>query len=386
MPWPSARLLLVSALVLGACDAADPAPATPPSAPPADATAALFDDAFRGLAPADADAEPAVSKGGYTVETIDYDPAYDGPQAERRDLQLYLPTGRKPYPWVLYVHGGGYQKVNPHRGHDVALGLVREGYAVALVGYRLSPGVGQAFDPDRIRHPDHVRDLAAATRWMVDHASEYGMHPHRRALIGHSSGAHLASVLLANPTFLAEQGLRTSDWDAAVLLDGLGYRIDDTIWRFRGAMPDYSRGVFGVDRVRQRPAGARPVGYNAGALYDVASEDSAEPSGAWLYPELTSGPGEPEAYAAPHALNLSPYYNAAAGDPVAPVLTVYGTAPGRRHSAEQFRDVVLTNAGVAASFASGLTHNQHVTLFDGYSVKAQAYRQAVVGWLTAHVR
>lgn len=314
-----------------------------------------------------------------------YDSLFSGPQAERRQVEVFVPAGAGPHPWVLYVHGGGYRHVRPSRGEPVAEVLQAAGVAAALVGYRLSPEADTAA-PDRVRHPDHVRDLATATRFLVDHAATFRLDPDRRGVVGHSSGAHLGALLLANPTFLAERGLRTADWDAGVLLDAVEYRLDDFVARTRPAMPPSTETVFGVTRTRTPPsADARPVGYRDGPLYDVATDPAQDASGPWLYPALLSADGAPERLARPHPLNLSPYHNIAAGDDVAPLLLVFGVTPDRERAAHQLRDAVRAQGGVAEAYdARPLNHGQMVHAFG--DAQAAAYRETVLAWLDRHLR
>ena len=370
--WPAA----LAALCLGALAACDAGPADRPPVP-ADGVrppVEVTNPSTRGrLAP------PALRV------TLRVDPSDTGPQAERRSVELYVPAGAGPHPWVLYVHGGGYRRVFPSRGEPVARALQAAGYAVALAGYRLSSD-----DPDAggVRHPEHARDLAAATRRVVDSAAAYRIDPERRAVVGHSSGAQLAGALLANPTFLAERGLRTADWDAGVLLDGVEYRLDDLIRREQQALPPSVEAVYGVTRTRTAPGpDARPVGYAAGPLYDVAVDPDADGSGPWLYPPLLSADGEPPRLAAPHALNATPYHNVVHGDPVPPLLMVFGETVDRERAALGMRDAARAR-GVAAEVydARPLNHAQVVLLFEDAGPVATAYRQAVIGWLDAHVR
>jgi len=53
-------------------------------------------------------------------------------------------------------------------------------------------------------HPDQVRDVASSLAWLRKHISRYGGDPSRIALIGHSAGAHLVSLVASNPRFLNE--------------------------------------------------------------------------------------------------------------------------------------------------------------------------------------
>ena len=326
--------------------------------------------------------EPCVEEIAVRMCDVAYDTTYVGTQAERRRLDLYLPPGDGPFPWIVYVHGGGYTKISPSRGETVATALQAEGYAVALVGYRLTPE-GEVSEERKVRHPDHVRDLARGVRYLVDHADSLGLDPERRAVMGHSTGAALAAVLLTNPTFLDEVGLTTQTWKAGVLLDGQVYRLDNFIARTLPWVSPSAQATSGVIRTRTpSQPGEPPVGYTVeGPVYDHGAHLDPSLSGPWLYPALLSGPSEPEVYAPPHALNLSPYYNVLAGDPVAPTLLVHGPADGRaEHTAEMAR-AYLDAGAEAAVLSTTLRHGEFVWRIGDRTGDGASFREHLLTWL-----
>ena len=77
--------------------------------------------------------------------------------------------------------------LNADRGGDlVPAWLVRRGYALASIDYRLS---------DEAVFPAQIEDCSAALRWLADHAWEYGIDADRIGLWGVSAGGHLAALL-----------------------------------------------------------------------------------------------------------------------------------------------------------------------------------------------
>jgi len=86
--------------------------------------------------------------------------------------------------------------------------IAEEGIAVASVGHRLSPATWQNPDLDKgIQHPKHIEDIAAALKWLVDHATQYGYDQNQLYIGGFSSGAHLAALLCMDDQYLAKHGL-----------------------------------------------------------------------------------------------------------------------------------------------------------------------------------
>lgn len=126
------------------------------------------------------------AKPGYTVSrNIIFTPA-DWPEPVRGDF--YQPrSGSKPAPAVLLIHGGGWTgedgrwQMNP-----IAQKLVKRGYAVFNVTYRLAP---------RWTYPAPVDDLNQALAWIHTHAGEKGIDPDRISTYGYSAGGYLAAMI-----------------------------------------------------------------------------------------------------------------------------------------------------------------------------------------------
>ena len=58
-------------------------------------------------------------------------------------------------------------------------------------------------------HPAHTLDCAAALRWTIANAAAYGGDGTRIVLVGHSAGAHIAAMLLADDAMLSHDAQRT---------------------------------------------------------------------------------------------------------------------------------------------------------------------------------
>jgi acetyl esterase/lipase len=105
-------------------------------------------------------------------------------------------VGKKPYPTILYFHGGAFRfgEKDDSSLEPMLRGLAK-GYAVASFQYRLS---GEA------RFPAMIDDGKAAIRYLHAHSEEYGLDNQRFALWGPSSGGYLVSMLgltTNNPAF-----------------------------------------------------------------------------------------------------------------------------------------------------------------------------------------
>ena len=109
---------------------------------------------------------------------------------------LYLPkksTGKTPL--IVCIHGGGWSRGN--KKQCPAVPMVKEGYAVASIQYRLTTEA--AF-------PAQIEDCKAAVRWLRAIAPKYNIDPERIGVWGHSSGAHLAALLGTSGDVAALEG------------------------------------------------------------------------------------------------------------------------------------------------------------------------------------
>jgi acetyl esterase/lipase len=151
------------------------------------------------------------------VEIVRGMPYYDGPDANPRyhQLDLYLPRGRKDFPVLFFVHGGGWTVGDKdHLGIYTKLGrcLARQGIGMVSPNYRLSPSV---------RHPEHVKDVARAFAWTHRHIARYGGRPDELFVGGHSAGGHLTALLATDARYLKEVGLSLRDIRGAIPLSGV---------------------------------------------------------------------------------------------------------------------------------------------------------------------
>jgi acetyl esterase/lipase len=124
-------------------------------------------------------------KSDYTmIRNVIYTPP-GWPQAVPGDLYLPRSTGA-PAPAVLLVHGGGWTgKDGRWQMNLIARKLVKRGYVVLNVTYRLAP---------EYIYPAPLEDLQQAVRWMRANAAEHGIDPARIATFGYSAGGYLASL------------------------------------------------------------------------------------------------------------------------------------------------------------------------------------------------
>ncbi|XP_052127670.1 neuroligin-3-like [Frankliniella occidentalis] len=118
-------------------------------------------------------------------------------------LNLYVPgSGSRgadaPYPVVVFIHGESYEW-NAGSPYDGSV-LASWGHVIALTfNYRL--GI-LGFLRTRLGSQDldfGTGDILMLLRWVQDNAAAFGGDPKRVTILGHDTGAALASILLLSP-------------------------------------------------------------------------------------------------------------------------------------------------------------------------------------------
>ncbi|MFO0878034.1 MAG: alpha/beta hydrolase [Gemmataceae bacterium] len=137
------------------------------------------------------------------------DVRYRSGGGSRHTLDVFVPreklsaSARRPV--VLFVHGGTWMAGDKnffgmYRG--VGRFLARHGVVAVLTNYRLSP---------LVRHPEHIKDVAAAYAWCHRNITRYGGDADNIILAGHSAGAHLVSLLATDLTYLKDPALELDE-------------------------------------------------------------------------------------------------------------------------------------------------------------------------------
>ena len=111
-------------------------------------------------------------------------------------LDLYLPEGRKGFPVLLFIHGGGWRRGDKQGALNayIKLGeaLAQAGIGTVVANYRHGP---------EVKYRGQTRDVAAALKWTADNIAGFGGDPSRIYIGGHSSGAHLALLCVTDPDY-----------------------------------------------------------------------------------------------------------------------------------------------------------------------------------------
>ena len=134
-----------------------------------------------------------VPSGGYQLRA---DVPYGG--ADQQHLDIYIPkapwAGPGPRPTVMFVHGGSWQTGDKGMYKFVAEAITSRGWVAVIPDYRKYP---------QVRWPAFMEDCADAFNWTGAHAEEWGGDARHVLAMGHSAGAHMATLLALDPRYLA---------------------------------------------------------------------------------------------------------------------------------------------------------------------------------------
>ncbi|MEI9945984.1 MAG: alpha/beta hydrolase [Chitinophagaceae bacterium] len=98
-------------------------------------------------------------------------------------LDLYMPVATKQPYLVVWIHGGAWRSGSKE---DPPLGLLKNGYALASINYRLS---------EEAIFPAPIHDIKAAIRFLRGNAKKYGYRADKIIIWGSSSGGHYAALV-----------------------------------------------------------------------------------------------------------------------------------------------------------------------------------------------
>ncbi|MCM2313791.1 MAG: alpha/beta hydrolase [Thermoanaerobaculia bacterium] len=111
-------------------------------------------------------------------------------------LDLFVPSGRGPFPVIVSVHGGSW--ASGTRDQGLAILQLDRGYAVANMDYRLAPAS---------TWPAQVEDAKAAVRWLRANSGRFALDPGRIGVMGLSAGGHIGAVLGTSHGVTALEGI-----------------------------------------------------------------------------------------------------------------------------------------------------------------------------------
>lgn len=182
---------------------------------------------------------------------------YDERGGDDTSLDMYLPDdGGTARPAVVFIHGGAWSAGDKVEYLLSARRMGGSGYVAATLNYRLVP--------DAV-YPNAMQDVRCALAFLRTNAVEYGLDPARIAVVGYSSGGHLASMLgvaEGEPELEPDCAAGTTG-PANAVVAGAGIH-DLRLMAGSGSVQDFLGGT--LDEVPERYDRASPVAHvKAGA-------------------------------------------------------------------------------------------------------------------------
>ncbi|MBD3585961.1 alpha/beta hydrolase [Salinimonas sp. HHU 13199] len=130
----------------------------------------------------------------------------------RQQLDIFVPEGlnNKKAPVVIFFHGGRWSFGSKDQYQFVGIRLASMGYVAVLPNTRLYP---------EVKFPIFVEDAAASVAWVQKNIHQYGGNE-QLIISGHSSGAHIGALVVADERYLKKAGGDPSGIDAFVGMAG----------------------------------------------------------------------------------------------------------------------------------------------------------------------
>ena len=123
-------------------------------------------------------------------------------------VRIYQPVGAGPFPALVDVHGGAWNRGDRTHSDLRAPQLAATGVVVASVDFRLGP---------KHPYPAQVADVNFATRWLKAHAADFNANAASVGFWGASSGGHtifLSAMRPNDPRYAAIPLAEGGDVDA----------------------------------------------------------------------------------------------------------------------------------------------------------------------------
>lgn len=114
-----------------------------------------------------------------------------GPR-EAETLDIFAPAGAKKLPVMVFVHGGTWRLLSSVEAAHPAPTFVENGCIYVALNFDNIPAV---------RLPDMADQCRRAVAWVAKNIAKHGGDPDRIFVSGHSSGGHLAGVLVTTDWF-----------------------------------------------------------------------------------------------------------------------------------------------------------------------------------------
>lgn len=143
--------------------------------------------------------------------------------------RVYQPQGPGPFPTVLDLHGGAWNRKNRTAEEPMDRALAASGLLVVAIDMTVAP---------EAPYPACVQDANYAVRWLKSKAAAWNGDPSRIGIYASSSGGHVAELLVMRPRDARYNAVPLSgapNLDATVAYVAMRSPISNPFARFQNA-------------------------------------------------------------------------------------------------------------------------------------------------------
>jgi len=146
--------------------------------------------------------------------------------------RIYQPKGPGPFPTVLDLHGGAWNRKDRHAEEPMDRALAASGLLVVAIDMTLAP---------EAPYPAAVQDANYAVRWLKTNAKKWNGDASRVGIYASSSGGHVAELLAMRPrdprynAIPLPKDSAAPDVDATVGYVAMRSPVSNTFARFKNA-------------------------------------------------------------------------------------------------------------------------------------------------------
>jgi acetyl esterase/lipase len=157
--------------------------------------------------------------------------------------RIYQPQGTGPFPTILDLHGGAWNRKDRLAEEPMDRALAASGLLVVAVDLTLAP---------EAPYPACVQDANYAARWVKANAARWNGDASRLGVYGSSSGGHVAELLAMkprDPRYAAIPLAGAPDIDATVAFVAMRSPVSNTVARYQNAERRRNEGMMNNNKV-----------------------------------------------------------------------------------------------------------------------------------------
>jgi acetyl esterase/lipase len=168
-------------------------------------------------------------------------------------LDVYPLGAGTGHPVLFFVRGGGWGRYSRKLFAPVAMKLLPEKMIVVIPNHTPYPDAG---------YEQMTNEVAAALSWTLENIGQYGGDPKRVTILGHSSGGHLAGLVVMDSRFLTAHGHTSAEICGSVWVSsGYDLHAQYAYEEAKGGETPLMKTMVGVMGGKENFTRASPINY-----------------------------------------------------------------------------------------------------------------------------